>query len=92
MARSEIETTSSATRRPFGKPARSPPRRPNAFASSLVGGMAVFRRSMSACTSPVLFWKSSIRPSGMPVSRIATRSARAVLALFSSARLSNSPG
>ena len=38
--------------------------------------MAMFSRSMSACTAPVKFWKPGTMPAGMPVSRIAARSAR----------------
>ena len=52
MARSSTVTTSSNTRRPFGKPARSPPSTPRMF-GLLLGGIEVFSRSMSACTAPV---------------------------------------
>ena len=51
-ARSSIATTSSDTRRPFGKPAGSPPSSPKMLGARGVGGMAMFSRSMSACTGP----------------------------------------
>ena len=38
--------------------------------------MATFSRSMSAGFGPVKFWKPATIPLGMPVSRIAWRSAR----------------
>ena len=38
--------------------------------------MATFSRSTSACVDPVKFWKPGMMPAGMPVSRIASRSAR----------------
>ena len=69
-------TTSSNTRRPLGKPARSFPSTPSGLGFDVVGGMATFSRSMSASTLPVLFWKPWMIPFGRPVSRIATRSAR----------------
>src|SRR3954452_23515353 len=47
-ARSSIATTSSPTRRPFGKPARSPPSTPRLFGLA-AGGIARFSRSMSDC-------------------------------------------
>ena len=48
-----MSTTSSQGRRPFGKPATSPPRYPSRFAVEKgVGGTAVFSRSSSAYTSP----------------------------------------
>jgi hypothetical protein len=40
------------------------------------GGMARLSRNMSACTVPVKFWKPAMMPEGMPVMRIAVRSAR----------------
>ena len=43
------------------------------------GGIAMFSRRRSACVAPVLFWKPAMIPDGMPVSRIASRSARAGL-------------
>ena len=52
MARSAMLTTSSTTRRPLGKPARSPPSSPNRSGLRF-GLIAVFSRSMSAWTSPV---------------------------------------
>ena len=56
------------------------------------GGIAVFRRSMSDRTGPVLFWKPGMIPLGIPVSRIASRSARALPDFTSAARLGNTPG
>ena len=42
-----------------------------------VGGMATLSRSMSAWTVPVKVWKyPGMTPVGMPVRRMATRSAR----------------
>src|SRR5262249_57035898 len=46
-ARSSIATMSSASRRPFGNPARSPPRMPSALGLD-DGGIATFSRSRSA--------------------------------------------
>ena len=53
------------------------------------GGMAMFRRNMSAWVPPVKFWKPGTTPVGMPVSRIATRSA---LGELSVARFGNTFG
>ena len=53
------------------------------------GGIATLRRSMSASVVPVKFWKPGTIPSGMPVCRIATRSARSA---SSAARLGNTSG
>ena len=39
----------------------------------------MFSRSMSAGLLPVKFWKPGTMPAGMPVSRIAARSARGVV-------------
>ncbi len=44
---------------------------------------------MSACVVPVKFWKPGMMPPGMPVSRIARRSARSAL---NAARFGNTPG
>ena len=41
-----MSITSSASRRPFGKPCRSPPSTPSRF-GSFVGGIEVFSRSIS---------------------------------------------
>ena len=43
------------------------------------GGIATFSRSMSAWVGPVKFWKPGMSPLGMPVSRIASRSARSAV-------------
>ena len=45
---------------------------------------------MSACVGPVKFWNPGISPAGMPVSRIASRSARSTS--VSAARFGNTPG
>ena len=74
MARSSIVTTSSNTRRPFGKPAGSPPIKPRLLGFD-VAGMAMFRRRKSAWVGPVKFWNPGTIPGGMPVSKIAARSA-----------------
>jgi hypothetical protein len=51
---SSMLTTSSKTRRPFGKPATSPPTTPRMFAlATEVGLMATLRRSRSAYVAPV---------------------------------------
>ena len=55
----------------------------------LAGGTARFSLSMSAGVFPVKFWKPGTIPDGMPVSRIATRSARAAVYF---ARLGKTPG
>ena len=52
----------------------------------------VFSRSMSASTEPVKLVKPLISPAGMPVSRIASRSARGLPDLTSASRLGNTPG
>src|SRR5580693_1905411 len=44
-----------------------------------VGRIEVFSRSMSASTGPVKFWNPGMMPAGMPVSRMASRSARGFL-------------
>ena len=54
-----------------------------------VGGIATLRRSMSASVVPVRFWNPGISPSGIPVCRIASRSARSA---SRAARLGNTPG
>src|ERR1035441_6527025 len=74
---SSMLTTSSKTRRPFGKPALSPPTTPRmaAFAGA-VGSIATLSRSMSAFVAPVLFWNPAMSPAGTPVSRTASRSGR----------------
>ena len=46
-------TTSSNTRRPFGKPAGSPATARAGSGFDVVGGIATLSRSMSACTVPV---------------------------------------
>ncbi len=56
------------------------------------GLIAVFSRSMSDSTEPVWFWKPSISPAGMPVSRIASRSARGWPDFASAARCGKTPG
>ena len=77
MARSSMVTTSSIGRRPLGNPAASPATRPSEFAFlPLVGGIATLSRSMSALVPPVKFWNPGTTPDGIPVSRIASRSAR----------------
>ena len=77
IARSSIATTLSATRRPFGNPAASPPSSPKMFGLFVgVGAIEVFSRSMSASTGPVRLVNPVISPAGMPVSKIASRSAR----------------
>jgi hypothetical protein len=53
------------------------------------GGIAMFSRSMSAGADPVKFWNPGMSPLGMPVSRIAARSARSAFRL---ARFGNTPG
>ena len=53
------------------------------------GGIAMFRRSRSAGVDPVEFWKPATIPDGMPVRRIASRSARAGLY---AARFGKTPG
>src|SRR4029077_7142130 len=67
-ARSSIVTTSSSTRRPFGKPAASPATRPRLFGLD-DGGIARFSRSMSDSTGPVKFWKPGTTPAGLPGGR-----------------------
>ena len=75
IARSSIVVTSSTSLRPFGNPAASPAMSPSGFGSA-VGGMATLSRSMSPGLGPVKFWKPGTTPAGMPVSRMAWRSAR----------------
>ena len=53
------------------------------------GGIAIFSRSMSDGAGPVKFWNPEMSPLGIPVSRIAARSARSAL---SPARWGNTPG
>ena len=53
--------------------------------------MATLRRSRSACVGPVKFWKPGTIPAGIPVSRIATRSARSCSSRCA-ARFGNTPG
>ena len=81
-------TMSSATRRPFGNPARSLPSTPSELGDD-DGGIATLSRSMSAGVLPVKFWKPGMIPAGSPVSRMATRSARGFV---SAARCGNTPG
>src|SRR5580704_16013726 len=57
-----------------------------------VGLMEVFSRSMSASTFPVKLVKPGTMPAGMPVSRIASRSALGLPEATSAARLGNTPG
>ena len=67
MARSSMVTTSSVIRRPFGKPAGSPPISPrmlNFLELAGVGGIDVFSRSMSAGTLPVKFVNPLMMPDG----------------------------
>ena len=73
-ARSSTVTTSSITLRPLGNPAASPPISPSTLGLD-AGGMATLSRSMSACVDPVKFWNPGTTPDGMPVSKIASRSA-----------------
>ena len=80
-ATSEMSTTSSFGRRPFGKPALSlPPARmlptmPNRFCCAKgTGAMAVFRRSISEATT-FLGWFTPL----MPVRKVVTRSVRGKL-------------
>ena len=54
--------------------------------------MEVFSRSMSASTGPVKLVNPGTIPAGMPVSRMASRSARALPAATSAARFGNTPG
>ena len=78
-------TTSSKTRRPFGKPARSPPSSPLLLGrvdELVAGGMAKFSLSMSAWTVPVKFWKPPMIPEGRPVIKMAVRSARFTVPLL----------
>src|SRR5262249_35651111 len=88
MARSSIVVTSSGKRLPLGNPARSPPTTPHPFGFD-VGEIAMFRRSMSPGSAPVKFWNPGTIPDGMPVSKIASRSARDALNPF---RFGNTPG
>ena len=69
-----MSVTSSTSRRPFGKPWRSPASTPSLLGLA-VGGIAVLSRSRSARLSPV---KVKGEPSGSltPVSRTETRSLR----------------
>ena len=79
-------------RRPFGKPAGSPPMSPSVlnFGDDVgVGGIEVFSRSMSAWIGPVKLVKPGMMPGGIPVSRMASRSARGLPDLTSAARLAN---
>ena len=46
------------------------------FSGLFDGGIAMLRRSMSAWVVPVKFWNPVMSPGGMPVRRMATRSAR----------------
>src|SRR5580700_6315087 len=78
MARISMVATSSNTRRPFGNPARSPPRMPFRLGDD-AGGIAMLRRNRSAGVEPVLFWNPAMIPDGIPVSRIASRSTRAAV-------------
>ena len=57
-----------------------------------VAGIEVFSLSMSASTVPVKLVNPGISPEGIPVSRIASRSARGFAAETSAARLGNTPG
>ncbi len=86
--------TSSKTLRPLGNPAASMPINPRLLGLCRVGGMAMFSRSMSAWTVPlpVTFWKPGTMPAGIPVSRIASRSARGLPEALSAARLGKTPG
>ncbi len=65
---------------------------PECSGIAVLGGIEVFSRSMSACTGPVKLVKPVIRPLGMPVSRIASRSSLGLLDLTSAARFGNAPG
>ena len=67
-----MSVTSSASRRPFGKPWKSPASAPSVLGFA-AGGIAVFSRSRSACTFPVKF------SPGTPVSSTATRSSRSAV-------------
>jgi hypothetical protein len=81
--------TSSNTLRPLGKPARSPPSTPRLLGPDVVGGMAILSRNMSACVFPVKVWKLGTMPAGIPVNRIAAKSARG---FWYAARLGKTPG
>jgi hypothetical protein len=84
-------TTSSATRRPFGKPARSPPSTPRLLGDA-DGGIAMFNRSWSAWVGPVNVWNVGLTiPSGMPVSNTAARSARGLPELTSDGNAPTDP-
>ncbi|MNN80163.1 hypothetical protein D3C81_1968730 [compost metagenome] len=73
--RRTTSTTSSPGRRPFGKPALSPPMTPRRFcAPTLVAAMDVFRRSISDAVT-VTGWFTPL----MPVKKVATRSLRGKL-------------
>ena len=62
---------------PAVREARRRRRRSARAGSGLVlGGIATFSRSMVGLVVPVKFWKPGTTPAGMPVSRIAARSAR----------------
>ena len=54
IARRSIVITSSMTRRPLGKPARSPPRRPRLLGLLVFGGIATLSRRRSAWVGPVM--------------------------------------
>ncbi len=77
-ARSEMSTTSSNTRRPLGKPAKSPPSRPKRLGFD-DGEIATLRRSIS-CGLPsernVVKFGPVTALTGIPVAKIATRSFR----------------
>ena len=80
MARISMSMTSSSSRRPLGKPANSPARRPSLFpVPTGAPWMLVFSRSRSACVSRWFERRHARR-------RMATRSARSVVGA-SSARV-----
>ena len=54
--------------------------------------MEVFSRSMSAWIGPVKLVKPGTMPVGIPVSKMASMSARGLPDLFSASRCGNTPG
>ena len=53
-ARSAMSTTSSASRRPFGKPARSPPKTPSRFGLAVGGGPIARLRATLPLAGPLM--------------------------------------
>src|SRR5262245_535304 len=86
-ARSSMSTTSSPGRRPFGKPATSPPSTPRFDCDPAgVAAVPVFKRSISPGADSIAGF---VRP-GMPVRNTATRSLRGKLFGARTPRLPNS--